>query len=738
MIALALAQAIVVALIALLLVRIARRRRAAHLLGAACVVQAVSMLWAMALTPARYEPYLYARGGLARTVQVLATSLGPAGVALGALVLAAVYVMSGPRRTAATAAAAILFVPARASALPDVLLLSASTFPVAPPLEGKRVPNAYPGIDHDRLADRFPDYEVRAVSAPRAARSVPFPLLFLPIIDTPLARVLAPAVERAAHAGDPALVAREALRVLALPHEKPLLVDVRFDATDPPYDVPAPFYAVATDRAYRGRFAYSAPAAEGLDARDSGQVDALRAGAAAAIEDAARELARHAPVAIFTADRGLTPFESVPFVVRGDDVTDWPQRLGVAVASPGHVVLARTAEAPPLGLPQYMVRDDRYELVYRPERSGVSYALYDLQTDPDASTDVSDRHPEIRAYLRGELWDRLREEDVFDQEGFAVPRPRLPFTVEWAVEAPDGITFTDAHATSDESVVELASLVALTKTRGPKDPAKRIVVGMPNPHAVEGPAPIPLAISVPGFPARAIGARVGTADVAATLRALLGLEPSSRSRGVSLVPLMRGEDVEERAIVTRTHEGVRAVFWGRHHLVDRRGRRSLYDLDADPLEQHDLATKDPGLAAELGARLIAAEAGVPMAWSQAALDPGPPPRMIHLRFAGAGAVHRISGTIEVAGKRTDIALMTSACEVIALDVKVEPADADVTWQLYLDDGPWPAKGVFLGCHGVATTSAFSGLTSDESRERATCDESPTLDARTDLGVFVTR
>jgi arylsulfatase A-like enzyme len=50
-----------------------------------------------------------------------------------------------------------------------------------------------------------------------------------------------------------------------------------------------------------------------------------------------------------------------------------------------------------------MVRDERWKLVYVPTRSGVRYVLFDLESDPHETTDVSAEHADTVTKLKGEL-----------------------------------------------------------------------------------------------------------------------------------------------------------------------------------------------------------------------------------------------------------------------------------------------------------------------------------------------
>ncbi len=74
-------------------------RRAATVLGVTAALHALIELRAMAQTPQLYAEGWYARGGVLRTVQVIATDLlGPGGVVAIGLVLAAIFVAGPPRQ----------------------------------------------------------------------------------------------------------------------------------------------------------------------------------------------------------------------------------------------------------------------------------------------------------------------------------------------------------------------------------------------------------------------------------------------------------------------------------------------------------------------------------------------------------------------------------------------------------------------------------------------------------------
>jgi len=131
---------------------------------------------------------------------------------------------------------------------------------------------------------------------------------------------------------------------------------------------------------------------------------------------------------------------------------------------------------------------------------------------------------------------------------------------------------------------------------------------------------------------------------------------------------------------------------------------------------------------------------------------------VRLRFAGAGGVHRVSGRVSFAPGTTlswipigipktaihegpstlEVALTTSADDAVGLDITPTPAQADVHWDLFLDDAPWPALAVFAGPFGLFDARVSGGLLTEEAREFAFARTLPTIDAGRDLGLFVVR
>jgi hypothetical protein len=68
-----------------------------------------------------------------------------------------------------------------------------------------------------------------------------------------------------------------------------------------------------------------------------------------------------------------------------------------------------------------------FKLVYRPDRAGATYALYDIATDPFDERDISRDHPEIAAYLKDALRRSvLRHAPMIEVDGYFLTRPAPP------------------------------------------------------------------------------------------------------------------------------------------------------------------------------------------------------------------------------------------------------------------------------------------------------------------------
>jgi arylsulfatase A-like enzyme len=116
---------------------------------------------------------------------------------------------------------------------------------------------------------------------------------------------------------------------------------------------------------------------------------------------------------------------------------------------------------------------------------------------------------------------------------------------------------------------------------------------------------IPLVVRVPGGPRRSWDAPVSHVDVMPTLLELLGLDGPAGLDGVSLASSVAGGSPPPERPVFCQYSGNpavgdirRAVITRRHKYVhDPADEPELYDLEADPLEMHNLAREPSAHAA---------------------------------------------------------------------------------------------------------------------------------------------
>jgi len=275
---------------------------------------------------------------------------------------------------------------------------------------------------------------------------------------------------------------------------------------------------------------------------------------------------------------------------------------------------------------------------------------------------------------------------------------------------------------------------------------------------------VPILMALPGKldGGRAVTSRVRNVDIAPTILDLEGLEADPRMSGRSLVPLARGQKEEPRPVVTEGRAS-RSLLWDRWHLITHEiadFEEQLYDLEVDPGERRNVASSHPDVVAEMRARLAAAVANQRTADAPAAAG-ATPLAVLHVRFAGAGAVHRIAGAmtvgdgkhgaavtiepvgmardaIRVDGPKVDFALQTAPDALVGFDLRVDPPGAPVVWRLFLDDAPWPARATFTGPFGLPAVAARDGIASDEARAETFAAALPLVDPARDLGVFFTR
>ena len=276
---------------------------------------------------------------------------------------------------------------------------------------------------------------------------------------------------------------------------------------------------------------------------------------------------------------------------------------------------------------------------------------------------------------------------------------------------------------------------------------------------------IPIVMALPGEleGGRAVLDRVRNVDIAPTVLDVEGLEADPRMSGRSMLPLARkpGAEPEPRVVVSEGR-GSRAILWGTWRFVAHTpapkpppGRRDpsdpaggapdagaeptfedeLYDLATAPGERRSVAHQHPDVAAELRARLAAALANTPAAdASQASAVEAP--AVLRVRFAGAGAVHRVSGSFVVGDGKHPATATVEPAGVAREALRLQAGERDRT--LFLDDAPWPDDRTFAGPFGLLAGAAKAGLASEEARSEVYSPVLPIIDPARDLGVFFTR
>lgn len=129
---------------------------------------------------------------------------------------------------------------------------------------------------------------------------------------------------------------------------------------------------------------------------------------------------------------------------------------------------------------------------------------------------------------------------------------------------------------------------------------------------------VPLVIAGPGIPARRVAETVSLTDLTPTIVELAGFRaPTTAIDGRSLADLATGardatpDGGEAFAAMIRDRSnpgGVTVIIRSRWKLIDTGGKLELYDVHADPNEQHDLARTRPELVVELKTLLDARRA----------------------------------------------------------------------------------------------------------------------------------
>lgn len=138
--------------------------------------------------------------------------------------------------------------------------------------------------------------------------------------------------------------------------------------------------------------------------------------------------------------------------------------------------------------------------------------------------------------------------------------------------------------------------------------------GVEHGHAIwEEVVRVPLMIRAPGLEARRIDAPVSLMDLTPTLLELLGLPPVEGAVGESMVPLLHGEEppAHRPQVIGRTLHGADAwgVVDGSRKWIASRGWFRMFDLEADPGEQHpiELSEADRALGLSLMSKALGRE-----------------------------------------------------------------------------------------------------------------------------------
>jgi arylsulfatase A-like enzyme len=123
---------------------------------------------------------------------------------------------------------------------------------------------------------------------------------------------------------------------------------------------------------------------------------------------------------------------------------------------------------------------------------------------------------------------------------------------------------------------------------------------------------VPLIVRAPGLAAGRFGEPCGLIDVAPTALAFAGLDPPTFYRGIDLLSAAGDDTLPKRWIISETPRNLiespfyswALVDWPHKIVWDVRSNTTeIFDLAGDPGEQHNLADRDPALAARMRAQL---------------------------------------------------------------------------------------------------------------------------------------
>jgi arylsulfatase A-like enzyme len=251
------------------------------------------------------------------------------------------------------------------------------------------------------------------------------------------------------------------------------------------------------------------------------------------------------------------------------------------------------------------------------------------------------------AWLEGQAGPYLAWVHVYDPH--APYHPPLPFREEYAGRPNEG-----EIAYADQCV---GQLVAAAQRRS----GGRLLVALLGDHGegrgdhgerthgffvYDATLRIPLILTGPGVPkAERRTGLARTVDVLPTLLELLGVGAPRGIEGVSLLgPSHPGEAYAETVLPQTLGWASLHAFRFHNLKYVEAPRPELYDLEADPAEEHNLVAEKPADAQRLS-RMLAAFRGDDRPWSTAAPDPQVEERLRALGYVG-GMADRPSHSLE--------------------------------------------------------------------------------------------
>jgi arylsulfatase A-like enzyme len=279
-------------------------------------------------------------------------------------------------------------------------------------------------------------------------------------------------------------------------------------------------------------------------------------------------------------------------------------------------------------------------------------------------------------------------------------------------------------------------------------------------------ARVPLVLALPGVvPAKKrVTQQVQTTDILPTLLELLGIDVPKEIDGVSLRPLWSDAAVAERPAVIEGRGAV-SIIDGRWHYIQRspiarhlqlgsvdfEKALELYDLSNDPGERQDVSAQHPDevsrLRSILHSRLAARAANETHQLATSAT--------VHVRVSAGSQAGELVGDISVLGgrvsatsQRQTVSIQTrssdsvrvsgpiAAGSILDLDLRIEPASANVDWNWTFAGAPWPKAAYHIGPLGLVRDLS-KGLRAEDSNS-AVAQRPAYVDGSREQGIFVTR